>query len=76
MCSGGRGSRAAYREKMVELHSFLHRHAIPHGLKQQMNSFYSDAWIRSLKQTDDAALLRARGVHNQTTVPYPSPPSD
>jgi len=71
---GGPGRRAAYREKMVELHSFLHRHAMPHGLKAQINSFYSDAWIRSLRQTDDAALLRVRGVHNQATAPYPFPP--
>jgi hypothetical protein len=50
--------RAAYREKMVELHAFLNRHDIPYHLTAQMASYYSDVWIRSLRQTDDAALLR------------------
>ena len=45
---------------MVELHSFFNRHAavLPHDLKAQMASYYSDVWIRSLRQTDDAALMR------------------
>lgn len=50
--------RAAYRDKMVELHAFLNRHDIPYRLKAQMASYYSDVWIRSLRQTDDGALLR------------------
>jgi hypothetical protein len=50
--------RAAYREKMVELYAFLNRNAIPYHLKAQMASYYRDVWIRSLRRTDDAALLR------------------
>jgi hypothetical protein len=30
----------------VELHNFLNHHDIPYLLKAQMNSYYSDAWIR------------------------------
>lgn len=50
--------RAAYREKMVELHSFLNRHSVPHHLRAQMVTYFSDVWVRRHRHMDDAVMLR------------------
>lgn len=49
--------RAAFRDKMVQLRSFLHRNPIPRETRARLAAYFSDAWLRGLRRVDDDALL-------------------
>ena len=62
--------RAAFRDKMVHLRSFLHRHPVPRETRARLAAYFSDAWLRGLRRVDDDALLEQLPEHLRREVRY------
>ena len=62
--------RAAFRDKMVHLRSFLRRHPVPRETRARLAAYFSDAWLRGLRRVDDDAILEQLPAHLRHEVRY------
>lgn len=62
--------RAAFRDKMVHLRSFLRRHPVPRETRARLAAYFSDAWLRGLRRVDDDVILEQLPAHLRREVRY------